>query len=863
MKQRALKTAILAVEVAAIVLAFAAALASLLIWRLGQGPVPLTVFRPSAEASIERSFPKGYHASVAGIELRRGATRGDYILAVSDIEVRDERGGMAAAAPEVRVAVNVGDLIARKIGPKSIEAAGARFHITRHRDRKIDVPAARKLSSRDKGEGLAAQIEARLVKSAFQYAAFDDVEIDFLDEASGRSWSTKDATLRIEQTAEGLTAHTRGAIDMDGVRSGVEASGRYDKAEGLIRVIIDGENFPAGDILSTFYGDSAAILDAPVSGRAVIAITPDGEVRSSEFNARIGEGKLAVGGGERRISNIEWLTSFDPASNRFSVDHFTFDVEGASGVISGAIAVTFGEDVRNPQMISFDLASDEIVIDAGERLPAVLPISGISVSGGYDVEQRQLALRSFSATASGLTTSGNITVNRPAKEERSLSPGIVADLDFTGDLDPQRLLSLWPRGLAAGARDWAEERLEKATISNIDATVNLAPGAIREGEGLPDDGLMLSFDARDAVAHYVMGMTPLRNGSGKGVVRGNSFLLTVDAATVGAVKIAKGEVAFPVFMPKWEPTYYRFTAVGDAQDMLGILDQAPLSLLSKVNLEPSQFSGPATADVEIMRPNKRDVLPEEYGYKGVARFHDMSLRDIVGDMQITNAKGRVDLSTRSFTVTADASLADDAPVKISWKQNFYRPDGPSHLSVSGVFSSSAGDLFGLPSRQLVRGPVAFEAEATGDLGDFETLSLKTDFTEAALTASAFGWRKAAGLQASGALDMRFSKDLISVNGLSIKGEGVDIAGDLSFTREGVLQSAEMKRFYLQDGADLSLSAKRDASGRARVTVVGPRPNIGDFIAQTLENESGAEGGIQWGKGVNVNAHRPARDAAWR
>ncbi|MCK5749161.1 MAG: hypothetical protein KAH44_23300, partial [Oricola sp.] len=389
----------------------------------------------------------------------------------------------------------------------------------------------------------------------------------------------------------------------------------------------------------------------------------------------------------------------------------------------------------------------------------------------YFVTDRRLALSSLKAQFGGLAVDGVLTLLRPRGFNGGPppSPGVIADIDIEGSLDPERLLAIWPKRIAQGAREWVEARLDAAIIDNLDFTMNLLPGAVRADGGLPDEALTLTFDARNGRARYVEGMTPLRNGSGSGVLRGNSFVLTVDRAQVGEVAITKGEVAFPVFMPKWQPTYYRFNAVGSAQNILSILDEAPLSLLSKVNLSPSQFSGDASAKVEITRPNKSEAAPEEYGYSGTATFKNMGIADLIGDIQFTNAAGTIDLKTRGMTVRANAELADDAPIELVWRQNFYEQDGPSDIAISGVFSSSTGDLFGVPTRQFLRGPVAFDAKAVGDFGAFETLDIKADFSGAALMVDALGWRKQTGAPASGELAMTFNEEGVTISKLSVEG----------------------------------------------------------------------------------------------
>lgn len=858
MKKRALKTAVIAFEVAAVAIAILAAALFYLYWRLGQDPVSLDLLRPSVEFAIERRLPEGYDAKVGAIELARADARGEYRLLLSEVAVLDADDQPAASAPAIVTTMALGDFLRGAIGPKTIAIDGASFRIIRRENLQVDIPIVKKPQKKKQHTSpLSSLLGGDFLKSAFESAYLSNAEITFLDAASGRAWSAPDAQVRLLRTDDGLTALARGTFDMSGVRAGIDANAVYKSESGVVNVVVDGENFPVGDLLSTFYGDEAAIIEAPVSGRAAIAFTADGRVLSSQFDARLGAGAIKVGGARRAVTAVAWETGFDPVRNRFSVHRFDFDIEGAKGGLSGDVSISFGDDIRKPERISFDLHSDEVVVDAQEHLPAPLPVRALAVEGDYLLAERRLTVRSLGAAFAGLDVRGNLTLLRPRGRNGATAPtpGVIADLDIDGALNPESLLSIWPRGVAMGARDWVEERLETATIDNINFTMNLTPGAVAEDGALPDDALTLTFDARGAKAYYVREMTPLHGGAGSGVLRGNSFLLNVKSAQIGGVKIGKGEVSFPTFMPKWLPTYYRFTAEGEASAMLALLDEPPLSLLSKVELKPDQFTGRAHADVEIMRPNKRDVLPEEYGYKGVATFENMTISELVGDIQFTDANGKVDLATRSMTVSADALIAGDAPINLVWRQNFYEQDGPSDIDISGVFDASTGDLFGLSTRQFLRGPVAFAATATGNLGAFETLDLKADFTEATLTVDALGWRKPGGQPALGDLSMSFGEDAVVVSSLSLAGEGVDIAGGLAFNGQGALQSASLSKFFLGGAADLTINAERDATGALGFTAVGPFLNAGPLIEQTLEgtDSTESEDAINWGQGVNLQA----------
>ncbi|GJL91510.1 DUF3971 domain-containing protein [Hyphococcus sp.] len=857
MKKRALKTAILAIEVFAIAVAAAAAAIAFLHWRLGQGPVELTIFRPSAEFAIERQWPQGYQASVGAIEIRRMEDRGVYQFRLADVVVADRQAVPAASAPEVLVNFDLGDLFSGKAGPKSVSIDGARIRIVRQANLNVEIPIVKQREGKSKGRRLSALLNAGLSKSAFQSAIVSNAEIVFFDVTSGRSWSSPDSEIRLIRNENGLTAQTHGEIDMDGVRAEFRAIADYSKTTRTVNVTADGVNFPVGDLLSMFYGDEAMVVDAPISGRAIMAFTVDGEVLSSKFDAQLGEGHLNVAGVRRKLSQVSLKTEFDPIKNAFSIEQFEFDFEGGRGSLLGNVSISFGDDIRKPESISFDLTSDEVVVSVQPNLPDDLPVTAISIGGRYHVTERRLLIDSLAAQFAGLSATGSLSLMRQqvAAGKTALSPGVLANMNFEGTLNPKSLLSIWPVNVANGARDWVEERLIDAEIDNLEFEMNLQPGAVAANGALPDDAMMLTFDARKASAAYVRGMTPLRNGSGSGILRGNSFMLNVDAARVGDVAISKGEVSFPEFMPKWQPTYYRFSAKGKAEDMLAILDEAPLSLLSKVDLKPGQFAGDANAIVEIMRPNKRDVAPQEYGYKGKASFENLKLAELLGDIEITDAKGAVDLQTRSLRVEADAALASEAPIHMVWRQNFYKEDGPSGLNIAGVFDSSTGDVFGLSTRQFLRGPVKFEANATGDVGAFETLRVNADFKDATLSVIGLDWRKPEGASAKGDIDMSFHRDGVMIDALSLFGEGVDISGTLSFSQNGALQKADLRKFYLADSAELAIMGDRDGTGVLGLTFVGPYLNVGPAIEQILNGaeSSGQSAGFDWGAGVSVQA----------
>ena len=854
MKKHAARVSLIVIEVLAIVLAAGAAGAAYLYWRLDKGPVSLNLFRASALAAIERQLPSGFTAEISGVQMSRAGDRDLLRIDIADLRITDAAGEDAAAAPNIHAVFGMGDLFAGRVGPRTITAKGARFQIVRNAEQNVEIPIINEDPAPKTSPALSFLLDGDLLKSAFESAELVDAEVRFRDIASGRSWVAPGASVSVMRNDTGLVASLAGDIDMTDVRASLTANATYTEHDEIIDIDINGVEFPVGDILTVFYGDNAAVVDAPVSGLAKIRMSASGDIIQSSLNGQIDAGTLNLFGEAAPIELISWRTDFDPAINRFDVSEFTFDVAGSQGSISGVVGISFGEDVRKPTSIAVDLQSPSMTIDPKSFLPEPITAENIVVSGAYDLTERQISVSEFAAEFLDIGVAGDMAFIFPDKDmPAGASIGVKANLTMDGALDPERLLRIWPYRLASGARDWARDRLLAATISNLDFVMDLEVDAVKDDGGLPDDSMLLTFDVNDAAAEYVKGMTPLRNGFGQGELRGNSFLLKVGGATVKEAKVTSGSVEFPFFIPKHQQTFIRFDIEGASETLLDIIDEQPLAFLTKVDLSPAQFAGQAKASAVIMRPNKRDVPQEDYEFSGRATFDSMTVNNLIKDVELTDANGVIDLVTEKMIITGQANLAEEV-LDIIWKQNLDRSSDPSEFKVSGTVDSGTADLFGVRWRQNIRGPVEFVANAKGEIGRFEDLTVEADFADASLTFLPLGWGKPAGVPASGSVTINYQDNAINISNIQLDGGGAEVKGAATIGRKNGVVNAAFPTFKLEGAADLNLRADRDEEGRLAVTALGKYLNIGPAIAGFLEGGGdGESGAINWGDGLSVVA----------
>ncbi|MBB5520173.1 YhdP family protein [Amphiplicatus metriothermophilus] len=861
-KSRAAKAGLIVIEIVGALLAAVAAVAALLFWRLQTGPVSLGIFRPSAAFAIERALPPDHRVVVGSAYLVKGAGRGELEAVIEDIVIEAPDGATIADAPRMSLVFSLADVLHGDLGVRHVAIVEPTLKIIRGRDRRLALDYAETETDAPRRSLFTLLTGGPHFRDAFQHAALVDAVVIFVDEASGRTWRAAPAEASISRRDEGYAAQLRGVFDIDGKPAFISFEGVYAEATERLAADIEVMDAPAGDLVELFFGARAFSFVAPLTGSASLVLTSDGRVVSSRLEGRVGAGEAQFAGRVAPISFIEFAASFDPEKGRFDVERLTFDVDGTKGALTGDVALTAREGARAPAAVAFALEGVDLVIDAKGALPAPLAIPSVAAIGVYDLSARRLAVSELAAQFLDVTLAGSISLEAPKAGEGGArpSPGVRASLAIDGSLDPERILRFWPVDLGAGAREFVATRMPRARVENVAFTVDLPAGALTPGAPFPDEALRLTFDIRDATAIYAPGMTPLSEASGSAVLTGNRFVVDVERGRVGRVAISEGEVEFTALSPKAQPTHYRFIAEGMARDILAVLNEEPLRLLDPTGLAPEQFLvGRARVRAQITRPNLRFVSRKDYQYKGSARFSGVTISEFYGGIDLADADGTLDLASRRMTVSANASFGG-APISLEWLQRFYADDGGARLSISGVVDSSTGDVFGVPTRRFLRGPVAFTAQAIGGLAAIESLTINADFSSAALTIGLLDWEKPVGESAAGALDIVFAETGVEVRSLELTGAQLDIRGSARFEPGGALDWARLDPFRVPSAADVALAAARKPTGALELTLAGAYLNAGPLLEAAVEAGPPGEDGEAQTTDLVVRGRIDALDA---
>lgn len=835
MKSRIARVGLIAAEILGVMVAVLLACAAFLAWRVQSGPVDLGWAAPVVRSAANAAFPDGSIRRIGDVSLARAEATGGYQLILRDVMLGERDAPASAEVPLIDVVFFPNDLLTGRVGPRRLLIDGAQLRIVRRSDRRLKLDLGGTTNGRV--SVFKSITGGAYFRKAFERAELRNLTMSFYDEATGRTWNGQRGFAAIERSPGGYVATAQSEFDIGGKPSSLALRSNYDLSTDVISSELRVDAAPVGDLVAVFFGADAEPLTSPISGVASIDLTASGAVLSSRVDLVAGAGMLSLGGWSTPLKTFAAAADFDPARNAFTVERIEWDGAAGAGAISGVVALKTGADPIGLERVDFDLKSDATTLVLPATLAAPLAISGAAVKGAYDLKALRLDVADLVADFLSARLAGSLTLQRV----ENAAPTVKADLTLDGALSPASLLSAWPKNLAFSAREFVATRVPRGAFSAVAATVDLDLRDINEHGALPDDSLSIAFRADDAEVVFAPGMTPLTNVAGKGLLRGNSFRFDAERAEVGKVRLAEGEVEIPVLAPKGELAFFRFAANGDAGDMLRVLDEEPLSILKESQFAADQFAGPASAVVEIARPNLKIAPPEAYQYKGEAEFTGLSVENIIGEATLTGAAGALSLTTKGMTIKGDARLGD-APVRIDWRQRFFGAGDKTEINVTGVANSATADLFGIPTRQIFQGAAPFEAKAVGGVDALRRVDIKADFTEATLASAPLGWMKDAGEKADGSATILFSREGNEISGFSFAGDGFAIRGYAAFTPEGAVRSFAIPEFRLDEAAELSITGERSADGALHVAIDGPRLNAGEMMRLLIEEGAGEGGG---------------------
>jgi len=442
----------------------------LLSWRLSQGPLSLEFMTPRIERALG---DEQAHVSIRDTVLVWAGWRDNFEIRIRGVRMLLRDGRATLELPEIGIELSLRALLAhRLIAPASLEVIGARLVVVRAADGTWRF--------RGPGGGDAAPSAVPFVlddllappdpTTSLGYltsASAVDSTVTIVDEASGDTFSARDAHLDVRRDDAGLRAEMAAVLDVAGKSASVSATGHYAAAGGTLSLAATFANLDPSSLaaaapqLSMF-----AAVSIPLSGGIDLAFDPEFRLVQAGFRITGENGRLAAAStGVPRDVAVRQLR----LDGRLSAGLTALEIDGADIDLGGPTVSLTGhvtsldarphaagtvvvrnvtaDDVRRLWPVDLApharewLTENEVGGTLGEAR-ADVAASAASLAGPWEIEQVQGAFRVTGAEVNYLT---------PLPHIRALS----ADGKFTRDrLD-----------VAIGGGDVGDLRLGAASVA--------------------------------------------------------------------------------------------------------------------------------------------------------------------------------------------------------------------------------------------------------------------------------------------------------------------------------------------------------------------------------------------------------------
>lgn len=346
---------ILVLELLGAALAAALVLASLLAWRLTEGPLRLENLEPVLVAGLtELAAP--YRISLQQTSITWGKDRTSLGLRASDVRIITPEGILMATIPEVEIDLSVPALLLGRPAPKAVRLIGPQLRVLRTESGEIRLTLAGGDAGSEGGESdlLQRWLEALSDEpnAASMLGALREVEVAAAkmavdDHQFGVRWLAPRADITVTRDVDGV----RGQLDLD-IATGTQhttISGRlvYERSRAELRGRLALDRFNPAELAkwSPAFSELARI-NVPLRGQVALRWANPLGITHVDFDLVAGKGELGVQPGEPPLA-LEYakLTGqIDRHQRRADISELYLDFGGPK--VQASATATRGENNR-------------------------------------------------------------------------------------------------------------------------------------------------------------------------------------------------------------------------------------------------------------------------------------------------------------------------------------------------------------------------------------------------------------------------------------------------------------------------------------------------------------------------------------
>ncbi len=289
----------------------------------------------------------------------------------------------------------------------------------------------------------------------------------------------------------------------------------------------------------------------------------------------------------------------------------------------------------------------------------------------------------------------------------SLTTGLAADVDITitgiGDFLDQNnfnlvkttlnahmnnipmkeVPSVWPSSLGPDAHEWVKQNLKKGTATNALFTLYFTGGEISD--------LIGDIDFKETTVDYLSPMKPVENAGGKVMLYPDKVEIFADRGNIENIKLNTANVYLTELQSDTAQAKIELDATGPANEILTLINEKPLELLSGFHISPTQTKGDISGQATLEFPLIEDLTPKDVTVDVTASIANGRFQSPDNKIELTNGTFGLIVNNDGLSVQGTGTY-DNIPLKIKWEE-FFMPTDKSPTQSIYTVSGTLSDLF--------------------------------------------------------------------------------------------------------------------------------------------------------------------------
>lgn len=673
-------------------------------------------------------------------------------------------------------------------------------------------------------------LQAAQDEFSLEQVSFEQFELRVRDKQAVTVMQLVNSEGHLTREDEGLSLSVSGSGVGEGLPSGLAVNFRTNTPEARMTAEFAMADWPVDTLLARAGLGPDALSGQPADINIEFDTSKAAGVERMTLTAKLSEGLLPTGDTQAEVSGLEASLSYAAMDDVLLLEADTTKL----GRFGGNVSVTLQDALKGTGPRPFELSSSQMTLDLTPMFEAPLDLSGIEGAGKVD-----LVARGISETAMEFRHGDTLFKSRLnialTEDRQDGEPPILGtvELETEGTVPRETVLAFWPVKLGGGAREFTRTRIETAEVTDIKGRIDLKRDSLAEGY-LRDEDLDLTFNVANGRVRFLDDLPPVENAVGRGRLTGNSFRVLVDSAEIGGWDVDEGLVDFAAFNPRGEDFRIFARGHGPAANVIRVLNNSRLQL----DFDASRLSGQSDITFEMFRPALSNVPYEDVRFTAIGSLTGGGLKNAALGLDLTDSDAQISVDKTGISITGQGNVGP-SPIQFHWQDKFGTESAPSALTASVVVNPNVLNRFGLPGRAYLTGEIPTEIQATVDGESVSIANISMDMTQARVDLSEIGWIKSAGKPGKASIfyertDAGFSSDIL------FTGDDAFLDGSFELGENSKLVSAEVRRIYLANTADVQGSVGRGEDGNIVVNLTGTYldmsgalPGVGD-ISETRE-----------------------------